>query len=201
MNTKIIAGSAVCFFLMTSQSWAQCDPAITASGTSEHFEGSVVEKNCKKMDVKKNGEEFHINTDDTNGKNTKMFLDNDKMKIENKNGYGQFSGEWPDDEYTRLLPKPPFPLIFANAKKGKFGAMFDAKAVKMNMIESYADKLKSRGFTVDAKESKLSSINHFSYKAKNSNGYFVRFTCGEASTCLINLYTPEGIRERGEKNL
>ena len=84
-----------------------------------------------------------------------------------------FGSDWPENEYTKILPKPDFNMIGANEDEDGFTVAFinvDADAIK-----AYAGKLKEKGFTVDAEEDEqeVLGMTIYSYKADNNDGYHV----------------------------
>ena len=62
----------------------------------------------------------------------------------------QLGGNWPDNEFTRLVPKPGFKLAGASTSEDEFSAAF--QSVDVDQIKAYAEQVKASGFTVDAEE-------------------------------------------------
>ncbi len=85
----------------------------------------------------------------------------------------QFGGDWPENEFTRLVPKPDFQLMAASTEEDSFSATFGS--VSVNEVKAYAEKLKARGFTVDPEEQdqEIFGIVVYSYSASNEDGYSV----------------------------
>ena len=87
-----------------------------------------------------------------------------------------FGGDWPDNEFTRLVPKPDFRSVAASASDDEFTAAF--LSVTVDKIKAYAEKIKKSGFTVDAEEEdqNVYGIAIYSYTAYNDEGYCVELS-------------------------
>lgn len=88
----------------------------------------------------------------------------------------QLGGVWPDNEFTRLVPKPGFKLAGASISDDEFSAAFQSVAV--DQIKAYAEQVKARGFTVDAEEEyqNFYGVVVYTYSAYNADGYRVEVT-------------------------
>ena len=88
----------------------------------------------------------------------------------------QLGGDWPDNEFTRLVPKPGFKLAGASTSENEFSAAFQSVAV--DQIKAYAVQVKASGFTVDAEEEdqNVYGVVVYTYSAYNANGYRVEVT-------------------------
>jgi hypothetical protein len=124
-----------------------------------------------------------------------------KLRLEKKDPWShetdsaQFGGEWPDNEYTRRIPRPdiPFNQATVNAKKHELGVLFKKDNGAFNAMKGYVEKLKAHGFTKNA-ESKEKTANgqpFFSYSAFDGAGYLVKVSCW-GDGCILGLFTPEG---------
>jgi len=93
-----------------------------------------------------------------------------------------FSGSWPDNEFTRLIPRPGF-SVMAIEGDGEFSAV--TQSASMEQIKAYAAKVKASGFTVDVEEEEQSvyGISMYTFSAANSDGYTVdiAFASGSGS--------------------
>ncbi len=89
---------------------------------------------------------------------------------------GQLGGNWPDNEFTRLLPKPDFKLLAANTTDSDFSAGFDNATVEQ--VKSYVEKVKANGFTINAEttDQEMMGMTIYSYVAQNADGYTVSVT-------------------------
>ncbi len=91
-------------------------------------------------------------------------------------GSGQLGGNWPDNEFTKLLPKPDFPILAANTTEDDFSVAF--QNVTVEQIRDYVEKIKAKGFTVNAEiaDQEVMGIVAYSYQAENADGYAVTVT-------------------------
>ncbi len=89
---------------------------------------------------------------------------------------GQFGGNWPDNEFTKLLPKPNFTLLAASTTETDFSVGF--QNVTVEQIRDYAEQVKAKGFTLDAEttDEAIMGMTLYSYEAKNADGYTVTVT-------------------------
>jgi hypothetical protein len=179
--------------------------------------GTSVDSSCTKSDVRWNDEEIRGRTTkvgpdgkhDPTKQDDSLVIKKGEMRLDQKDGYGQWGGEWPDDEYTRRLPRPPLPLKSAtlNEKSHSFGAFFMQNEKNpqkdMEVWKGYIEKIKARGFTIDAEtyefEKEKNGFDGHGYKAKDSAGYFVRANCDVIMGCVVYLYHPKYVEERTRK--
>ncbi len=97
--------------------------------------------------------------------------------IKNDDGtIGQYGGEWPENEFTKLLPKPDFSLVGASSNDDEFAVLF--QNVTVEQIRDYAEKVKAKGFTAEAEltDQEAMGMVIYSYQAKNADGYSVSVT-------------------------
>jgi hypothetical protein len=83
------------------------------------------------------------------------------------------AGEWPDNEFTRLLPKPGFGIGYSAVDEDGFAATFTGATVEQ--LREYVEAVKAAGFTVDAElqDQEVLGMTVFSYRAENADGYSV----------------------------
>jgi hypothetical protein len=234
MKKKVFAGLA-CLWL--PMAFAQTDDCPT-SITIDEAEREVVAvapsgKECARFDVRQEGEnDFSVHTQsigadggvNPQGEDSSMVMqkgeDRTIMRIDDQDkGYGQFGGKWPDDEYTRRIPKPSLPLKFVNFIKpsDKLVVMFDPQAgsgldfesdATIREMRNYVTQLKARGFTeiVTDKKRRVEIVGHeyFIYEAKDPAGYMTRVWCGSGKgkvDCSLNLYGPKAARAELERRV
>ena len=91
------------------------------------------------------------------------------------------SNTWPDNEFTRVLPKPGISFSVIVSSKDEFVLVFTGAA--LDDIKAYAEQLKAAGFTIDADttEMEVLSITVYTYKARNAGGYEVELTSSYGS--------------------
>ena len=88
----------------------------------------------------------------------------------------QLDGNWPENEFTKQVPKPELQPTAANTQEKSFSVAFvDAK---VEDIRNYVEELKKAGFTVDAanKDVEVFGVVAYAYTASNGNGYKVEVT-------------------------
>ena len=90
--------------------------------------------------------------------------------------------EWPDDEFTRLIPKPDFDLFTTNTYENTFTAIF--KNVTLDQIKAYTESVKTAGFTVSQK---LDENTAYRYTASNGKGYSIELTRYASSDQTVYL--------------
>ncbi|MBR5059199.1 MAG: hypothetical protein IKX06_00335 [Clostridia bacterium] len=92
-------------------------------------------------------------------------------------GFDPFSligkAEWPDNEFTRHVPKPPFSLLSAAEEEDSFTAAF--RNVTPEQVKAYVEEVKAAGFTVDPeiRDETVMGMSIYSYTASNSEGLSV----------------------------
>ena len=126
---------------------------------------------------------------DPQTRSTMLFGNDGSMTVEDKDGTvlvqkpdgswtmqgeegqsAQFGGDWPDNELTRLVPKPDFKLAGSSASDDEFTAAF--QSVTVDQIKAYAERVKAKGFTVDAEEAdqNVYGVVVYTYTAYDANG-------------------------------
>lgn len=213
----MLAAALAC---LSPVAWGKCVPSAVVQGKQVTTIDKTSTGECLKTEGHVGEDEVRSHTvtvhpgSGANDKehDTSMVINKDVWRFDEKGGkkdfYGQFGGEWPDDEHTRRLPKPDMPLAFAgvNEKDHTFTAMFqlDAEDRQRDIVKmkAYVEKLKARGFTVKPKESeRLGAQGYYAYRAKNSVGYLVRATCPAVPKipCGLELFKPETVQQREAK--
>ena len=88
-------------------------------------------------------------------------------------GEGQLGGDWPDNEFTKLIPKPDFELFAANTEADSFSVAFTSATVEQ--IRDYVTKVKAAGFNIDeeVEDQEMMGMVIYSFTAENANGYTV----------------------------
>ncbi|MDR1464299.1 MAG: hypothetical protein LBJ11_03220 [Oscillospiraceae bacterium] len=97
----------------------------------------------------------------------------------------QIGGEWPDNEFTKLLPKPEFPSMNgASTTEEGFSISFPNTTVEQT--KAYVEKVKAKGFTVDADitDEKYGDVVVYLYSANNGNGYRIEVSFSSGQTLL-----------------
>jgi len=216
IEKSLCAMLCACLLAMTQYARA-CEPSISSSETGGVVEitavGPTSTEECLRTDVHidENQNEYRTRTTTINsdgsanpqGRDDRLLLNEEQMRIDQKDGtYAQFGGDWPDDEYTRRLPRPNMPISSAahNEKSHSLGVMFKSNAeggsITAVKVKAYVEQLKARGFTIDAKPYENEELGNYAYRAKNSAGYLVVFSCSLRSSCGLALYDPVGTQRR-----
>jgi len=144
--------------------------------------------------------------------NYRLYADDNVRRLDRENSGYDYKGDWPEDEYTVLIPKPdlPFPCstVLLHKKSSAFyltvlcGNKDDVQILNPAFVskktKAYIKKLKAKGFTIGAEQ--LEQINSdgsvsIAYTAKNSKGYFVRVLC-IGSFCSVGLENPVAVSEK-----
>jgi predicted small lipoprotein YifL/uncharacterized glyoxalase superfamily protein PhnB len=96
----------------------------------------------------------------------------------------QIGGNWPDNEFTKLLPKPDYELMGASTDEDRFAVSF--QGVTVEQVKAYVEKVKAKGFTVDAEttDENFGGMVVYIYSAKNAAGYKVEVSCASGVTGL-----------------
>ncbi len=100
-------------------------------------------------------------------------------------GSGQLGGDWPDNEFTKLIPNPGFEILMTNIDGKDFTAAFSGATVEQ--VKAYAEKVKAAGFTVDAEtmDEEMSGMVIYTYTAKNAQDYSVTVSFAMGTSSVI----------------
>lgn len=84
---------------------------------------------------------------------------------------GQVGGNWPDNEYTKLIPKPGFAILAAGTESDGFSVTFSNATAEQ--IRAYVEEVKKAGFTENQEvtDQEFAGMLIYSYTASNSSGY------------------------------
>ena len=106
------------------------------------------------------------------------------QSVDGESGSVQFGGEWPDNEFTRQLPKPDFTLSTAITSDDGFTVIFIGAT--LDQIKAYAEQVKSVGFTVDEniEDREMSGMVFYTYTAQNTDGYEITVFSADSSAGL-----------------
>lgn len=103
----------------------------------------------------------------------------DTIYIESSDGESgelSFGGDWPENEFTRLLPKPDMGLAMAAVAEGEFTVVFTDATI--DKLKDYVKDLKRHGFDdVDTEEEiAMFGMSMYTFIAENKKGYRVEIT-------------------------
>lgn len=94
-------------------------------------------------------------------------------------------GEWPDNEFTRIIPKPDIEIAMTVVDEYSFtvafGSMTKAQAT------DYVEKLKDAGFTIDAyvTDQEMYGMAIYTFSAANAAGYSATLSFTGSSNVLV----------------
>ena len=99
-------------------------------------------------------------------------------------GEGQIGGDWPDNEFTKLIPKPDFELFAANTETDSFSVAFTSATIEQ--IKDYAAKVKAAGFNIneEVEDQEVMGMVIYSFTAENADGYTVEITFANGTSSL-----------------
>ena len=99
-------------------------------------------------------------------------------------GEGQIGGDWPDNEFTKLVPKPDFELFAANTETDSFSVAFMSATIEQ--IKDYAAKVKAAGFNIneEVEDQEAMGMVIYSFTAENADGYTVEITSANGTSSL-----------------
>ena len=99
-------------------------------------------------------------------------------------GEGQIGGNWPDNEYTKLVPKPSFELYAAVIEGETFSVMFTNATIEQ--IKAYAEQVKAAGFNLNEEltDENVMGMVIYSFAAENADGYSVEVFSASGTTGL-----------------
>lgn len=101
-------------------------------------------------------------------------------------GTAQLGGKWPDNEYTKQIPKPDMELFAVSTDDYGFSATF--LSATLDQARDYAAELKAAGFTKNATTEDYSAMGMemYVFTATNGAGYTaeVTFVSGAASLTI-----------------
>ncbi len=109
---------------------------------------------------------------DTNTGNTVIQRPDGTWSISDDAGnQTQIGGAWPENDLTKLIPKPSFALSAAGGNDGEFSVMF--VDVALEDVKAYAEEVKAAGFTLEPESMDMSTDEgaYFIYAASNADGY------------------------------
>ena len=141
-------------------------------------------------DAKKDGVDVSFGTDgsmtvvDTDGTTMVQKPDGTWVVKDEDGGEGQIGGDWPDNEFTKLIPKPDFELFGANTETDSFSAAFTSATIEQ--IRAYAAKVKAAGFNIneEVEDQEAMGMVIYSFTAENADGYTVEITFANGTSSL-----------------
>ena len=141
-------------------------------------------------EAKKDGVDVSFGADgsmtvkDTDGTTIIQKPDGTWVVKDGEGGEGQIGGNWPDNEFTKLVPKPDFTLTAANTTAEEFTVAFSNATLEQ--MRDYAEKVKAKGFTIDpeSEEQEVMGMVIFTYAASNADGYRVEIVSAAGTSAI-----------------
>jgi len=93
------------------------------------------------------------------------------------NQLGQmFGGGWPENEFTKQVPKPNFEVSFGGVSENEFSALGGGATV--DQLRNYAKELQKAGFNknVETEDQGMFGMTTYSFRADNGKGYQVEIS-------------------------
>ena len=99
-------------------------------------------------------------------------------------GEGQIGGDWPDNEFTKLVPKPSFELYAAAVDGDTFSVLFTNATIEQ--LKAYAEQVKAAGFNLNEEltDENVMGMVIYSFAAENADGYSVEVFSASGTTGL-----------------
>ena len=150
----------LCILLLTAGLFAACGkPEPPAPPTSSYDEPAGTEPETLPADPSGNDE---INIGEAFTELAEAFSQLEQV----------FSATWPENEFTKQMPRPKFETGLGVSEAGTFGILTSAT---VDQLRDYTKDLKNAGFTRNASSTDESvlGLTVYTYEADNGRGYRV----------------------------
>ena len=165
---------------------------MSGNGSSDVVYGQLDEASKQQIisDLAKDGYEASFGADgsmtivDPDGTTMVQKPDGTWVVKDADGGEGQIGGDWPDNEFTKLIPKPDFELFAANTETDSFSVAFTSATIEQ--IRAYAAKVKAAGFNIneEVEDQEVMGMVIYSFTAENADGYTVEITSANGTSAL-----------------
>ena len=165
---------------------------MSGNGSTDTIYGQLDEASKQQIisDLAKDGYEASFGADgsmtivDPDGTTVVQKPDGTWVIKDEDGGEGQLGGDWPDNEFTKLIPKPDFELFGANTETDSFSAAFTSATIEQ--IRDYAAKVKAAGFNInqEVEDQEVMGMVIYSFTAENADGYTVEITSANGTSAL-----------------
>ena len=166
---------------------------MSENGSTDTVYGQLDEASKQQIisDLAKDGYEASFGADgsmtvvDTDGTTMVQKPDGTWTIKDAEGNEGQVGGDWPDNEFTKLIPKPDFELFAANTETDSFSVAFTSATVEQ--IRDYSAKVKATGFNIneEVEDQEVMGMVIYSFTAENADGYTVEITSANGTSALI----------------
>jgi hypothetical protein len=168
------------------------DLGTAIGGTAKLSDYDEISKQAMIAAAKAAGGDLEFRTDGTvvftyaDGSAATQYPDGSWEMTDADGGKTQFAGSWPDNEYTRLIPKPGFTVIMAGTADNTFVAAFADATV--DDVKAYVRQCQKEGFNQndETTDQEVQGAVFFNYTADNGAGYTltVYFMSGQAGLSI-----------------
>ena len=95
---------------------------------------------------------------------------------------GQFGGNWPENDFTKLVPKPDLELFAASTDAEEFTVAFNNATIEQ--VREYVTKVKAAGFNLneEVEDQEMMGMVIYSFYAESSSGYSVEIFFASGTT-------------------
>ena len=165
---------------------------MSGNGSTDTVYGQLDEASKQQIisDLESEGYDVSFGTDgsmtivDPDGTTMVQKPDGTWVVKDDEGGEGQLGGDWPDNEFTKLIPKPDFELFAANTETDSFSVAFMSATIEQ--IKDYAAKVKAAGFNIneEVEDQEVMGMVIYSFTAENADGYTVEITSANGTSSL-----------------
>ncbi len=130
------------------------------------------------------GDKNNKENDDTTGVDQQVEQNVENNEKEDVSQQEDKKSNWPDNEFTKLIPEPDFAFIAANVSGNTFKANYSGATTQQ--VRDYAAQVKNAGFSLNeqVKDENLYGMETYQYTASNAEGYTVDIYCGNESISI-----------------
>ena len=165
---------------------------MSGNGSTDTVYGQLDEASKQQIisDLESEGYDVSFGTDgsmtivDPDGTTMVQKPDGTWVVKDDEGGEGQLGGDWPDNEFTKLIPKPDFELFAANTETDNFSVAFTSATVEQ--IRDYVTKVKAAGFNIDeeVEDQEMMGMVIYSFTAENADGYTIEITSANGTSSI-----------------
>ena len=165
---------------------------MSGNGSTDTVYGQLDEASKQQIisDLESEGYDVSFGTDgsmtivDPDGTTMVQKPDGTWVVKDDEGGEGQLGGDWPDNEFTKLIPKPDFELFAANTETDSFSVAFTSATIEQ--IRAYAAKVKAAGFNIneEVEDQEVMGMVIYSFTAENADGYTIEITSANGTSSI-----------------
>lgn len=165
---------------------------MSGNGSTDTVYGQLDEASKQQIisDLAKDGYEASFGADgsmtivDPDGTTMVQKPDGTWVVKDEDGGEGQIGGDWPDNEFTKLIPKPDFELFAVNTETDSFSVAFTSATIEQ--IKDYAAKVKAAGFNIneEVEDQEVMGMVIYSFTAENADGYTIEITSANGTSSI-----------------